>query len=579
MPSRAQTRVRTGQDLSGVKRTGIRLMPLMKFERKRSTGPASSMSGRRRSSSSNMIWISRRARLAPRQKWCPMPKARCSFGVRPTSKRSACGKTSSSRLAEPYQTVSLSPSRIGWPRSSASRVAVRRKYMTGETQRSISSTAVGMRDGSASSRRRSSGCCIRASMPPEIRLRVVSLPATASSRKKESNSTSVSFSPSTSAAMRTLTRSSRGVFFRSTASSLAYMYICIEAIFPTSELAPPYSGSSKPIMSLLHLKIRCRSASGMPIISAITWRGSSAAISATKSHSPRAPTAPMLPAALSRRRANASWGQPARKRSGFARSTPGSRMGASGAPAEQGARRPETEELRDRALEKASLAGDGGWAARVLLHHRLEEGGVGEVAEDQVIEARPQVGELARLPGAPRAGQDGEPLRVERSQEAREGAPLVAVVVEAGALDETREVRMLLQIVEHAVQDGLHHRRLEAAALAPGPALAALRDQRDDRRDAPGEDRLVQRPLVAEVMVEARLVLEPRLGGYLPHRYAGEAALGEAPLGGVEDGVARGRGFAGAGGGRPGAHAPPRTRTNVRLSRECPPDRVPRAAG
>src|SRR5438552_4000490 len=254
-------------------------------------------------------------------------------------------------------------------------------------------------------------------------------------------------------------------------------------------------------------------------------------------------------------------------------------MGASGAPAEQAARRPETEELRDRALEKASLAGDGGWAAWVLLHHRLEEGGVGEVAEDQMIEARPQVGELARLPGAPRAGQDGEPLRIERSQEAREGAPQVAVVVEAGALDETREVRMLLQIVEHAVQDGLHHRRLEAAALAPGPALAALRDQRDDRRDAPGEDRLVQRPLVAEVMVEARLVLEPRLGGYLPHRYAGEAALGEAPPRGVERGVAGGRGFAGAGGGRPGAHAPPRTRTNVRLSRECPLDRVPRAAG
>src|SRR5258708_2075007 len=60
---------------------------------------------------------------------------------------------------------------------------------------------------------------------------------------------------------------------------------------------------------------------------------------------------------------------------------------------------------------------------------------------------------------------------------------------------------------------------------------------------------------VEEVMVEARLVLEPRLGGYFPHRYAGEAALGEAPLGGVEDGVARRGGFAAAGRGHPGAHA------------------------
>src|SRR5882672_34675 len=218
-------------------------------------------------------------------------------------------------------------------------------------------------------------------------------------------------------------------------------------------------------------------------------------------------------------------------------------MGASGAPAEYAARRPETEELRDRALQEAALAGDGGWAARILLHDRLEEGGVGEVAEDQVIEARPQVGELTRLP---RPGQDGEPLRVERCQETPERVAEIAVVVEAGALDQAREVRMLLQIVEDAVEDGLHHRRLEAPA--PRPALAALRDQRDDRRDAPREHRFVQRPLVAEVMVEARLVLEPRLGGYFPHRYAGEAALGKAPLGGVEDGVARGGGFAGAGG-------------------------------
>src|SRR5437867_339886 len=238
-------------------------------------------------------------------------------------------------------------------------------------------------------------------------------------------------------------------------------------------------------------------------------------------------------------------------------------MGASGAPAEHAARRTETEELRDGGLQEAALAGDGGWAARILLHDRLEERGVGEVAEDQVIEARPQVGELARLP---RPGQDGEPLRVQRCQETPERVAEIAVVVEAGALDETREVRMLLQIVEEAVEDGVHHRQLEAPALAPRPALAALRDQRDDRRDAPREHLLVQRPLVAEVMVEARLVLEPRLRGDLPHRYAGEAALGETPLGGVEDGVARGRGLAAAGGRHPGAHAARRTRTNVRLS-------------
>ncbi len=61
---------------SGVKRTGMRLMPFTKSDRSRATGPSSSMSGRRRSSSSNMMRISSRARWAPRQKWGPIPKPR-----------------------------------------------------------------------------------------------------------------------------------------------------------------------------------------------------------------------------------------------------------------------------------------------------------------------------------------------------------------------------------------------------------------------------------------------------------------------------------------------------------------------
>src|SRR5262249_16775994 len=52
----------------GVKRTGIALSPLMKFDRRRRGVPFSSMSGSRCSSSSNITRISSRARLAPRQK-------------------------------------------------------------------------------------------------------------------------------------------------------------------------------------------------------------------------------------------------------------------------------------------------------------------------------------------------------------------------------------------------------------------------------------------------------------------------------------------------------------------------------
>ena len=54
-----------------------------------------------------------------------------SFGFRPTSNRSGSGKTSSSRFAEQYQIDTLSPSRMRSPRSSTSRIAVRRKCNTG----------------------------------------------------------------------------------------------------------------------------------------------------------------------------------------------------------------------------------------------------------------------------------------------------------------------------------------------------------------------------------------------------------------------------------------------------------------
>ena len=53
-------------------------------------------------------------------------------GGRVTSKRCGSGKTSGSRLAAENQSTTLSPFRIVCPRSSTSRVAVRRKCQTGE---------------------------------------------------------------------------------------------------------------------------------------------------------------------------------------------------------------------------------------------------------------------------------------------------------------------------------------------------------------------------------------------------------------------------------------------------------------
>ena len=106
--------------------------------------PARRRSGRRSSSWSNITRISMRARLAPRQKWGPPPpKATWGLGSRPMSKPSGSANTVSSRLAEMCQNTTLSPSAIFWSPMTTSAVAWRRKCITGDTKRSISSTADG----------------------------------------------------------------------------------------------------------------------------------------------------------------------------------------------------------------------------------------------------------------------------------------------------------------------------------------------------------------------------------------------------------------------------------------------------
>src|SRR6185295_7774958 len=59
--------------LTGVKRQGMRLMPWMNADSSMAGGPLIAMSGSCWKSSSNITAISRRARLAPRQKCGPPP--------------------------------------------------------------------------------------------------------------------------------------------------------------------------------------------------------------------------------------------------------------------------------------------------------------------------------------------------------------------------------------------------------------------------------------------------------------------------------------------------------------------------
>ena len=148
-------------------------------------------SGTRRRSSSNITVISRRARLAPRQK-CgpPAPKPTCAGVIgRVMSNRYGSGNIRSSRLAELYQRTTFWPAAMRWPDSSVSSVAVRRKWITGVAQRTISSTAVRVwASKSPYQRSRWSGCSVSAFMPWLMALRVVSLPATTSRMKNEPNS-------------------------------------------------------------------------------------------------------------------------------------------------------------------------------------------------------------------------------------------------------------------------------------------------------------------------------------------------------------------------------------------------------
>ena len=74
---------------------------------------------------------SSRASDAPRQKWTPCPNARCGFGSRAMSKRSAPWNWSGSRFAEPIIASTSFPAGTVWPSSSTARVGTRYIHWSG----------------------------------------------------------------------------------------------------------------------------------------------------------------------------------------------------------------------------------------------------------------------------------------------------------------------------------------------------------------------------------------------------------------------------------------------------------------
>ena len=96
--------------------------------------------------------------------------------------------TSSSRFAERSIDTTRSPFAMCWPSISTSTLAVRVQYATGDAQRNTSSTALGRTASCSRYRSICSGFSTNAWSPVASAFLVVSLPANASTKKKNSSS-------------------------------------------------------------------------------------------------------------------------------------------------------------------------------------------------------------------------------------------------------------------------------------------------------------------------------------------------------------------------------------------------------
>ena len=121
---------------------------------------------------------------------------------------------------------------------------------------------------------------------------------------------------------------------------------------------------------------------------------------------------------------------------------------------------------------------------------------------------------------------------VQRAQPAGHELLRIRRLLQQRALQQPREVRVLRQVRNQAVERGAH---LVGAQRARVPRLG---EQVDDRPQAALEHGVVQRLLAGEVVVQARSG-EAHLARQVAHGDAVDAARGEQPLRGVEDHLAR----------------------------------------
>ena len=249
------------------------------------------------SSASNMMRISRRASAAPRQKCGPPPPnddvvvGRAAHVERErilehvlVAVRRRVPERDRRRLR-----------RIVSRASSTSRVAVRRKYETGELHRRISSTAVSINPGSARSRASCSGCSTRRQQPAGDRV-AGRLGAGGGEQEEEQVDLVVGEPRRRAVVVDDLGRAPAPTRCRRWDSAAcsrcardAYANSRCSVASRSSRPTPPSGSNARRIVLVLSNTI-VRSPSGIPMMSAMTCSGSSSATSATKSTSPPAAT-------------------------------------------------------------------------------------------------------------------------------------------------------------------------------------------------------------------------------------------------------------------------------------------------
>jgi hypothetical protein len=153
---------------------------------------------------------SSRASGAPRQKCGPFPKPKWRMAARFGSNSSGRSIDSGSRCAAAMSNIMLSPFGMSTTPIVMCSPAIRMASCTGGSYRMVSSTTIDTRPGSAARARHCAGCISIACIALAIRLTVVSWPAMRSRLQVATISSSVSWSPSSSAAMSPEIRSPRG---------------------------------------------------------------------------------------------------------------------------------------------------------------------------------------------------------------------------------------------------------------------------------------------------------------------------------------------------------------------------------